>query len=725
MDLVQQIANELAVAASSVQAAIALLDEGATVPFIARYRKEQTGGLSDDHLRVLSDRLVYLRALDERKQSIIEQIKSQGLLTDDLLNQLNRTNTKTELEDLYLPYKPKRRTKGQKAIEAGLEPLAKKLFADQQLNPAIEAKPFVNAELGYGQVDEVLKGAQAILIERLSERAAIIAECRRMTKQRGLLVAKVAKGKEEEGRKFSDYFEYQEAIGKIPSHRALAIFRANREGILKISIQLNVPKSSPNPGEDIIARHLKFQDRDRAGDAWMSQVIDQTWRLKIRPHLETEFLGELRERSEAEAIDVFAFNLKDLLLAAPAGARRVMGLDPGLRTGVKLVVVDETGQLLGHAVIFPHVPKREWTQAKETLVALIKKYSVSLICVGNGTGGRETDQLIAEVELENPELDVEHVMVSESGASVYSASALAADEFPNLDVSYRGAVSIARRVQDPLAELVKIDPKSIGVGQYQHDVNQNQLAARLDAVVEDCVNAVGVDVNTASVALLTHVSGLNKTLAQNLVDLRNEQGAFRNRKQLMHIPRFGQRTFELAAGFLRIRGGNQPLDSSAVHPESYQLVDRIAESCGSSLKQLIGNSNVLKKLNAQEFVNANSGLPTVLDVINELDKPGRDPRPSFVTATFSAGITDIKNLKSGLRLEGVVTNVTHFGAFVDIGVHQDGLVHISQLADHFVKDPRDVVKTGDVVQVRVESVDIERRRIALSMKSNAGDAVKH
>lgn len=707
---VHQLAQELDVKATSVEAAIGLLDEGATVPFIARYRKERTGGLTDDHLRTLNERLIYLRALDDRRQTILDQIKSQGKLTDRLARDIQSATTKSELEDLYLPFRPKRRTKGQAAIEAGLEPLAKRLFKDQNLDPAAVAEAFRNPDADYGTAEEVLDGAQFILMEHLAERATILAECRRLMQRSAMVTAVLVKGKEQAGAKFADYFNYHEPLGRIPSHRALAVFRAKREGVLRLSLQAE-------GGQEVIARHLRFRDQGRPGDAWLGRVIEQTWRQKVRPHLETELLGDLRERADDDAIRVFAVNLKDLLLAAPAGARRVMGLDPGLRTGVKWVVVDETGKLLDHGVIFPHVPKREWSQSKQRLERLIEQHRVSLVSIGNGTGSRETDQLVAELEREHPQLGFQRAMVSEAGASVYSASALAAEEFPDLDVSYRGAVSIARRIQDPLAELVKIDPKSIGVGQYQHDVNQTKLANRLAEVVEDCVNAVGVDANTASAALLTHVSGLNKTLAQNLVTYRDQHGAFTHRRQLLDIPRFGARTFELAAGFLRIQGGNQPLDASAVHPESYPLVDHIADSCGLSLQQLIGNTSVLQSIKAQDFVGPNWGLPTIQDVLSELDKPGRDPRPEFKTAEFKAGVETIDDLENGMRLEGVVTNVTHFGAFVDVGVHQDGLVHISQMANHFVRDPHEVVKAGDVVQVRVESVDLARRRIALSMKT--------
>ncbi|KQQ57808.1 RNA-binding transcriptional accessory protein [Pseudomonas sp. Leaf129] len=712
-----RIAEELGVRPQQVEAAVALLDEGSTVPFIARYRKEVTGSLDDTQLRHLEERLRYLRELDERRTSILASIEEQGKLTPELTREIQQADTKTRLEDLYLPYKQKRRTKGQIALEAGLGELADGLFADPTLNPETEAARFVDGDKGVLDVKAALEGAKYILMERFAEDATLLAKLRGFLKQEAVLSARVLAGKEEEGAKFRDYFEHDEPLKSMPSHRALAIFRGRNEGILGSSLKVGeeIP-GTLHPCEMMIGEHFGVKNQQRAADKWLGEVVRWTWKVKLYTHLETDLLSELRENAESEAINVFAHNLHDLLLAAPAGPRATLGLDPGLRTGCKVAVVDATGKLLDHATVYPHVPHNKWDQTLATLAALCAKHAVDLIAIGNGTASRETDKLAAELIKKYPGLKMTKVMVSEAGASVYSASELAAREFPDLDVSIRGAVSIARRLQDPLAELVKIDPKSIGVGQYQHDVSQLKLARGLDAVVEDCVNAVGVDVNTASVALLARISGLNATLAQNIVAHRDEHGAFRTRAALKKVSRLGEKTFEQAAGFLRVMNGDNPLDASAVHPEAYVLVQRIAAGTDRDIRSLIGDSGFLKRLDPKKFTDETFGLPTVTDILQELDKPGRDPRPEFKTAEFQDGVEELKDLQLGMVLEGVVTNVTNFGAFVDIGVHQDGLVHISALSEKFIKDPREAVKAGDVVKVKVMEVDIPRKRVGLSMR---------
>ncbi|GAA3544858.1 Tex family protein [Zobellella aerophila] len=709
------LALELAVSQQQVDAAVRLLDEGATVPFIARYRKEVTGGLDDTQLRNLDSRLGYLRELEDRRGVILKSIEEQGKLTDALKKELLAADTKTRLEDLYLPYKPKRRTKGQIAIEAGLAPLADSLFDDPTREPQALAEQFINADAGVADAKAALDGAKYILMERFAEQADLLEAVRRHMWQHGQLQARVIAGQEQSGAKFKDYFEHQEPIGKVPSHRLLAMLRGRNEGVLSLSLVVETEADS-HPCEAIIARHVGWQNKGRAADAWLAGVVSWTWRVKLSLQMETELLGQAREQAEAEAIKVFALNLQDLLMAAPAGARVTMGLDPGIRTGVKVVVVDSTGKLLEQATVYPFEPHKKVEQSLRTLDELCRRHNVSLVSIGNGTASRETERLVEQLIKQSPELKLQKVVVSEAGASVYSASELAANEFPDLDVSLRGAVSIARRLQDPLAELVKIDPKSIGVGQYQHDVSQSQLARNLDAVVEDCVNAVGVDVNMASAPLLARVSGLTPTLAQNIVAFRDEQGAFRERKQLLKVPRLGPKAFEQCAGFLRIRDGKNPLDASSVHPEAYPVVERILGKLQQPVNTLIGNSGLLKTLNPKDYTDEHFGLPTVQDILKELDKPGRDPRPEFKTARFMDGVEKPADLIPDMVLEGVVTNVTNFGAFVDIGVHQDGLVHISALTDRFIKDPREVVKAGDIVRVKVLEVDLQRKRIALTMR---------
>ncbi len=717
IDIAKLIAQELGVNPAQVKAAVALLDEGATVPFIARYRKEATGGLDDTQLRNLEERLRYLREMEERREAILKSIREQDKLTPELEAAINAADTKTGLEDLYLPYKPKRRTKAMIAREAGLDPLAQSLFQNPELNPEKEAEKFIDAEKGVADVKAALEGAKYILMEQFGEDAALLGKLRSFLFNNGVLTAKLVEGKEEAGAKFRDYFDHKEPLKSAPSHRALAIFRGRNEGILQASITIEQEdETSRHPCEDMIAQQFEIRDNGRPADKWLQEVVRWTWKIKLLTHLETDLLGELREKAEAEAIKVFALNLKDLLMAAPAGPRATMGLDPGLRTGVKVAVVDATGQLVEHGAIFPHEPRNQWDESVKVLAHLVKKHNVDLIAIGNGTASRETDKLAAELIKKHPELKVQKIVVSEAGASVYSASELAAKEFPKLDVSYRGAVSIARRLQDPLAELVKIDPKSIGVGQYQHDVSQTQLARSLDAVVEDCVNAVGVDVNTASEALLARISGLNKTIAGNIVNFRNANGQFASRDALKQVPRLGDKTFELSAGFLRIMNGSNPLDRSAVHPEAYPVVEKIAQKNERQVIQVIGDVGFLKKLAANDYVDDKFGLPTVTDILKELEKPGRDPRPEFKTAEFKEGVETMDDLKPGMILEGVVTNVTNFGAFVDIGVHQDGLVHISLLSNTYVADPREVVKAGDIVQVKVLEIDLPRKRISLSMK---------
>ncbi|MBS4713832.1 Tex family protein [Aeromonas caviae] len=710
-----QIAGELNARPEQVQAAVRLLDEGATVPFIARYRKEVTGGLDDSQLRTLESRLGYLRELADRRQVILRSIEEQGKLTPELARELNEADSKTRLEDLYLPYKPKRRTKGQMAIEAGLEPLADLLLGNPMKDPEQEAVRFLNVEQGITDGKAALDGARYILMERFAEQADLLEKLRDYLWHNATLRARVVAGKEQEGAKFKDYFEHDEPLHKAPSHRVLAMLRGRNEGILNLALVTGEDEGT-SPCEGIIAHHLRLNLQHRPADKWLQGVVSWTWKIKLSLQMETELIGRIRESAEDEAIKVFAMNLKDLLMAAPAGMRCTMGLDPGIRTGVKVAVVDATGKLVDHATIYPFEPKRQVDQSLKTLSELCQKHKVELISIGNGTASRETDRLVSDLFERYPAAKAQKIVVSEAGASVYSASELASQEFPDLDVSIRGAVSIARRLQDPLAELVKIDPKSIGVGQYQHDVGQSQLARRLDAVVEDCVNAVGVDVNTASVALLNRVSGLSQTLAQNIVAYRDENGAFQHRQQLLKVSRLGPKAFEQCAGFLRIRGGSNPLDGSAVHPESYPVVERILAKLEQTVDSLLGNSSLLRTLKPTDYTDEQFGVPTVTDIIGELDKPGRDPRPEFKTATFKEGVEKISDLVPEMVLEGVVTNVTNFGAFVDIGVHQDGLVHISSLTDRFVKDPREVVKAGDIVRVKVLEVDVPRKRISLTMR---------
>ncbi|EKA7354751.1 RNA-binding transcriptional accessory protein [Vibrio vulnificus] len=712
------IAQELNVRPEQVTAAVALIDDGNTVPFIARYRKEVTGGLDDTQLRNLDSRLSYLRELDDRRQTILKSIQEQGKLTAELESEILTADSKTRLEDLYLPYKPKRRTKGQIAIEAGLEPLADTLWNHPQTEPESEATRYINGEKGVEDSKAALDGARVILMERIAEDANLLEKIRQYLNRHAEIVSRVVAGKEQEGEKFKDYFEHNEAISKVPSHRALAMLRGRNEGFLSLTLNADPQQEESvrqSYCETLIADHYGVTLSSAPADNWRKQVISWAWRIKVSMHMETELMAAMKERAEIEAIEVFATNLKDLLMAAPAGPRATLGLDPGLRTGCKVAVVDATGKVLATDTIYPHVPQNQYDRAMQTVAALIKQHNVDLIAIGNGTASRETDAFAADL-IKRGNLKVQKIMVSEAGASVYSASELAAKEFPNMDVSLRGAVSIARRLQDPLAELVKIDPKSIGVGQYQHDVSQSMLAKRLDAVVEDCVNAVGVDVNTASAALLTRVAGLSTTLAQNIVDFRDENGRFDSRTTLKKVPRLGPKAFEQCAGFLRIMDGKNPLDASSVHPEAYPVVKAIAEKNQKAVKALIGDSSFLKGLRAVDYTDEHFGVPTVTDIIKELDKPGRDPRPEFKTATFAEGIHNVSDLEVGMILEGVVSNVANFGAFVDIGVHQDGLVHISALTDRFVSDPREVVKAGDIVKVKVMEVDVQRKRIALSMR---------
>jgi uncharacterized protein len=713
-----RIAEELGVRVAQVDAAVGLLDEKATVPFIARYRKEATGGLDDTQLRTLEERLHYLRDLDERRAAILASVTEQGKLSPELAAAIAGAETKARLEDLYLPYKPKRRTKSQIAREAGLEPLALALLHDPAQVPDLTALPFVDAGKGVDDVSAALEGARWILIDTFAEDAELVGGLRQLLWDRGEWTSTVVDGKQEEGIKFSDYFAASEPVKRVPSHRALALFRGRHDGILRLAITLPDAEGAAGPTEPErrIAARAGIADRQRPADAWLATTVRWTWKVRMLPQLESEIEHRLRDDAEAEAIRVFGRNLHDLLLAAPAGQRTTMGLDPGIRTGVKVAVVDGTGKLLDTAVIYPHEPRKDWEGALRLLAALGAKHRVELVSIGNGTASRETDKLVADLIARHPELRLTRAVVSEAGASVYSASELAAREFPALDVSLRGAVSIARRLQDPLAELVRIDPKAIGVGQYQHDVSQTRLAQKLDAIVEDCVNAVGADVNTASVPLLARISGLSESMARNIVSFRDEHGPFRDRMQILKVPRIGGRTFVQAAGFLRIMDGDNPLDRSAVHPEAYPVVARIVSRTGLAVRELMSQTSVLRALEPAEFVDAQFGLPTVKDILAELEKPGRDPRPHFRTASFKEGVDAIGDLAPGMRLEGVVTNVANFGAFVDIGVHQDGLVHVSQLADRFVKDPRDVVKAGDIVQVKVVDVDLKRKRIALTMK---------
>ncbi|WP_175691014.1 Tex family protein [Burkholderia anthina] len=719
LKIVQRIATELSVQPRQVAAAVQLLDEGSTVPFIARYRKEVTGNLDDTQLRQLEERLLYLRELEDRRATILSSIDEQGKLTDELRAAIDAADSKQVLEDLYLPYKPKRRTRAQIAREAGLEPLAQALLANPLLDPQTEAAAYVDADKGVADVKAALDGARDILSEQFGETAELLGKLRDYLHSQGVVSSAVVEGKEnEEGEKFRDYYDYAETIRTVPSHRALALFRGRNAGVLTIKLGLGeeLDAQVPHPGEAMIARHVGIANQSRPADKWLSDVCRWCWRVKVQPHIENELLTQLRETAEAEAIRVFARNLKDLLLAAPAGPKAVIGLDPGLRTGVKVAVVDRTGKVLATDTIYPHEPRRDWDGSLAKLARIAAQTQAELISIGNGTASRETDKLASELIAKHPELRLQKIVVSEAGASVYSASELAAKEFPEMDVSLRGAVSIARRLQDPLAELVKIEPKAIGVGQYQHDVNQRELARSLDAVVEDCVNAVGVDANTASVALLARVSGLNATLARNIVDYRDANGPFPSREHLRKVPRLGDKTFEQAAGFLRINGGENPLDRSSVHPEAYPVVQRILAKISKRIDDVLGSRDSLSGLSPAEFVDERFGLPTVRDILSELEKPGRDPRPEFKTATFRDGVEKVSDLMPGMLLEGVVTNVAAFGAFVDIGVHQDGLVHVSAMSTKFIKDPHEVVKAGQVVKVKVIDVDVKRQRIALTMR---------
>ncbi len=715
MILEEILAKELNLKITQITAIIRLLDEGCTVPFIARYRKEATGGVDDTQLRTLFDRLQYLRELATRRTTIIKSIEEQGKLTKELHQRLLATQDKTTLEDLYLPYKPKRRTKAQIAREAGLEPLALSLLENPQLILVEEAKKFVNPEKGIVDHEAALAGAREILQEKFSEQAEILAELRQYFWEQGVLTSRVQKEKKEVGGKFADYFEFFQTIKNIPSHRALALFRGSNQEILRLKLTLPEELQERHCLQ-VIAGHFKIQSKNRPTDEWLIQTVASSWKIKIQLKLELELLSELRLRAEEEAIQVFKENLKQLLMAAPAGHKITLGLDPGLRTGVKVVVVSGVGKLLEYTTIFPHAPGNQWQESLNTLTGLCQKWQVELISIGNGTASRETDQLVTELLKHLGDSSIQKIVVSEAGASVYSASALAAEEFPDLDVSYRGAVSIARRLQDPLAELVKIDPKSIGVGQYQHDVSQTKLGKSLTAVLEDCVNAVGANVNSASVPLLTSISGLNESVAKQIVVYRESHGPFKNRRELKQVPRLGEKTYEQAIGFLRIVGGENPLDASAVHPESYPVVDQIIHAVHKPITAIMGNLALIKKLDPKQWITADFGLPTIVDILEELKKPGRDPRPEFKAAVFKEGIHRIEQLKPGMILEGAITNVANFGAFVDIGVHQDGLIHISQIANHYVKDIQQVIKVGDIVTVKVLEVDIPRKRIQLTRK---------
>lgn len=714
------IASEINASPNQVEVAVTLIDEGATVPFIARYRKERTGGLDDDQLRKIEERLTYLRELEQRRASIIKTIEGQGKLEASLLAKLNAVMTRSELEDLYLPFKPKRRTKAQIAIEAGLEPLAQNLVSSPNVDPFKLAEDYVSAEKGVETVEAVLEGASDIVIEGLTEKADLLGSLRGTMREAGRVKTKLKKGKEEEGAKFADYFSFEQDFKDIPPHRALALLRAEREGVISLGLDIEAEGEGLHPCERKISSEFQFNGGSQTRNDWLKDTVHKTWKGKLHKKISGDLIQDLREKAETEAIRVFSQNLKDLMLAAPAGPRATIGLDPGYRTGVKVAVVDKTGKLVDHTTIYPNEPRNDIEGSLATLAALVKKHNVEIVSIGNGTASRETDRLAAELIKRCTGHKLIKIVVSEAGASVYSASALASKEFPDLDVSIRGAVSIARRLQDPLAELVKIEAKAIGVGQYQHDVDQAALQRSLDAAVEDCVNSVGVDLNMASAELLSHISGLNQALAANIVDYRNENGAFKSRSELKKVARLGPKAFEQAAGFLRIRGGKNPLDQSAVHPEAYSVVKKIAEATGKAIEQLIGDSPFLKSLDAKRFADEQFGVPTINDILSELDKPGRDPRPTFEVAQFADGVEKITDLKEGMQLEGVVTNVTNFGAFVDIGVHQDGLVHISQMADKFVSDPREIVKAGAIVKVRVTEVDVARKRIGLSMKSPDG-----
>ena len=722
LSIEQRIAQDIAANTDQVQAAVDLLDGGATVPFIARYRKEATGGLDDTQLRLLEERLRYLRELEERRSAILASVEEQGKLSDALKNELLHADTKARLEDLYLPYKPKRRTKAQIAREAGLEPLALGLREDPTQAPEAFAESYVDAEKGITDVRAALDGARAILMESIAEDAHLVGELRDWLWAQGQIRAKLVEGKENEGAKFRDYFDHVEPISKIPSHRLLALMRARNEGVIELELSPAADGEQGHAeGEGRVAAHANIHNRGRAADAWLRETVRLTWRVKLHLHLTLDLFGRVREGAEDEAIRVFGDNLKDLMLAAPAGARTVMGLDPGIRTGVKVAVVDATGKLLATDVIYPHEPRKQWRESIVQLAKLCTQHGVDLIAIGNGTASRETDKLSGELikliaDKGATGKTLAKIVVSEAGASVYSASEMAAREFPDLDVSLRGAVSIARRLQDPLAELVKIEPKAIGVGQYQHDVNQVKLARALDARVEDCVNAVGVDVNTASAALLSRVAGLSASVAENVVKHRDANGPFPNRKALLKVPRLGDKAFEQCAGFLRVPNSDNPLDTSSVHPEAYPVVERIIAQCGREVRNIMGDAGFLRALKPEQFTDERFGVPTVRDILKELEKPGRDPRPEFVAPSFAEGVEDVKDLRPGMILEGRVTNVAAFGAFVDIGVHQDGLVHVSALSHSFVKDPRDAVKAGDIVKVKVMEIDLPRQRIGLSMR---------
>ncbi|WKV76087.1 RNA-binding transcriptional accessory protein [Streptomyces sp. PCS3-D2] len=720
MSIEGRIAEELGVRERQVKAAVELLDGGSTVPFIARYRKEATEMLDDAQLRTLEERLRYLRELEDRRAAILDSVREQGKLDAELEARINAADTKARLEDIYLPFKPKRRTKAQIAREAGLEPLADGLLADPSVDPAAAASAFVDADRGVADPAAALEGARAILTERFAEDADLIGELRERMWGRGRLAAKVREGKEEAGAKFADYFDFAEPFTALPSHRVLAMLRGEKEDVLDLTLEPEAPEDADTPGpstyEGMIARRFGVADRGRPGDKWLADTVRWCWRTKVQVHLGIDLRMRLRQAAEDEAVRVFASNLRDLLLAAPAGTRATLGLDPGFRTGVKVAVVDATGKVVATDVIHPHVPANRWDESLAKLARLAQEHAVELVAIGNGTASRETDKLAGDLISRHPELGLTKVMVSEAGASVYSASAFASQELPGMDVSLRGAVSIARRLQDPLAELVKIDPKSIGVGQYQHDLSEVKLSRSLDAVVEDCVNGVGVDVNTASAPLLSRVSGISGTLAENIVAHRDANGPFRNRKGLKDVARLGPKAYEQCAGFLRIRGGDDPLDASAVHPEAYPVVRAMGKTSGGEVAALIGNTGVLRSLRPEQFVTEAFGLPTVTDILRELEKPGRDPRPAFRTATFKEGVEKIGDLAPGMILEGVVTNVAAFGAFIDIGVHQDGLAHVSALSKNFVKDPRDVVKPGDIVRVKVLDVDIPRKRISLTLR---------
>jgi protein Tex len=723
----RRLADELDIRTGQVCAAVALLDGGATVPFVARYRKEATGGLDDTQLRTLEERLGYLRELEDRRATILESIREQGKLDDELEAKILAADTKARLEDIYLPYKPKRRTKAQIAREAGLTPLADLLLTEPGTDPQAAAAGFVDDGKGVPDADAALQGARAILTERFAEDADLIGELRERMWTQGRLVARARDGEEERGAKYADYFDFGEAFTEVPSHRMLALLRGEGEKVLDLSL---VPDPDPDPDHDptrgtaarlspyeqAIAHRFGVADRGRAADGWLVETVRWAWRTRVLVHLEIDLRSRLRAAAEDDAVGVFAANLRDLLLAAPAGSRTTMGLDPGLRTGVKVAVVDATGKVVATDTVYPHAPRRQWDQALASLATLVEAHDVELVAIGNGTASRETDKLARDLVARLPDRTLVATLVSEAGASVYSASAFASQELPDLDVSLRGAVSIARRLQDPLAELVKIDPKSIGVGQYQHDVAEHKLSRSLDAVVEDCVNAVGVDVNTASAPLLARVSGISSSVAENLVAHRDGNGPFRSRAQLKKVPRLGPATFEQCAGFLRIRDGDDPLDASAVHPESYPVVRRMAERSDSDVTGLIGNTSLLRTLKPADFTDETFGLPTVTDILDELEKPGRDPRPAFRTAQFKEGVETLQDLRPGMILEGVVSNVAAFGAFVDVGVHQDGLVHISAMSDRYVADPRDVVKPGDIVKVKVLDVDLDRKRISLSLR---------